>query len=507
MSAMEESETTSGHGLQKDLLTNSHYFDSRTGICRLQAAFVGGQWVTAVNGNTITVTDPADGQVLGSVTALGVAETQAAIDAAALALPAWKALLPQQRADILTRWYDLILEHREDLALLMTAEQGKPLNDARGEIDYAASFIQWFAEEGKRLNGATISSHLPNRKLSVQREALGVVAAITPWNFPSAMITRKAAAALAAGCTVVAVPSCETPFSALALAELAEQAGFPSGVFSVLTGDPATLVGELCREPRVRGLSFTGSTEIGQLLMQQCAPTIKRLCLELGGHAPFIVFDDVDVKTAVAAAIKAKFETGGQDCLAANRIFIDQKIYPQFVKQFTQSANALIVGSGFEPDTDIGPLMNANAINKCLQQVNDALQLGANMTTPTRNTRADGLFLKPIVLSDVTAEMQIYQQETFGPVAALIPFADEQDVIKQANDSEYGLMAYVYTRDISRAWRIADQLEYGMVGINSIKVTGPPIPFGGIKQSGLGREGGSAGIEEFTELKYVCLEV
>lgn len=486
-------------------LAGSCFFAAGEQQCRLQAALYGGNWVTASNGTVIEVHDPADGAVIGRVPSLGLQDAQRAIDAAQQALPAWRKLLPQQRAELLENWYQLILRHREDLAVLMTAEQGKPLDDARGEIDYAASFVRWFAEEGRRLNGSTIASHLPNRKLSVQQEALGTVALVTPWNFPSAMITRKAAAALAAGCTVINIPSLETPLSALALAELAQQAGFPAGVFSVLTGPPETLVGEMCRDSRVRGLSFTGSTEIGRLLMAQCAPNIKRLCLELGGHAPFIVFDDVDLEQAVDAAVAAKYQTSGQDCLAANRIYVHQRIYEAFCSRFASRAAALKAGSGFNPDTDLGPLMNQRAVDKCVSHINDALSCGARLLTG--KCEADELFFQPAVLADVTAEMKIFREETFGPVAALIPFRDEAEVIASANDSEYGLMAYVYTRDLSRALRVTDELAYGMVAVNSIKVTGPPIPFGGIKQSGLGREGGTAGIEEFTELKYVCIEV
>ncbi len=485
-------------------LAGSHFFDA-SGQCRLTKAYSAGHWIAASDAAVIAVTDPADGAVIGSVPALGLAEAKLAIEGAQNALATWRALLPQQRADLLQNWHGLILQHKEDLALLMTAEQGKPLQDARGEIDYAASFVRWFAEEGRRLNGSTIASHLPDRKLSVQQEALGVVATVTPWNFPCAMVTRKAAAAMAAGCTVINVPSLETPFSALALAALAQQAGIPDGVFSVLTGSPEILVGELCRDKRVRGLSFTGSTEVGRLLMAQCAPGIKRMCLELGGHAPFIVFDDVDIDKAVAAAVAAKFQTSGQDCLAANRIYVQHSIYKDFAKRFAAKAAALKTGSGFNPETDIGPLINARAVQKCDEHVADALTKGARLLAGGQG--ANGLFYSPVVLADVTREMKIAVAETFGPVAALIPFSNENEAITAANDSEYGLMAYVFTRDISRAWRVADKLEYGMVGVNSIKVTGPPIPFGGIKQSGLGREGGSAGIEEFTELKYVCLEI
>jgi len=486
-------------------LLDSYFFDAHSQQCRLSKACCAGAWIEAKDGAVFEVTDPADGAVIGTVPALGASEVHVAIAAAQAALPGWRALLPQQRAALLENWYQLMLQHREDLALLMTAEQGKPLNDARGEIDYAASFVRWFAEEGRRLGGSTLASHLPGRKLSVQQEALGVVATVTPWNFPSAMITRKAAAALAAGCTVINVPSLETPFSALALAELAQRAGIPDGVFSVLTGPPGVLVGELCRDKRVRGLSFTGSTEVGRLLMVQCAPTLKRLSFELGGHAPFIVFDDVNLDQAVDAAIAAKFQTSGQDCLAANRIYVQHSIYEAFNERFAARAAALRTGSGFNPDTDLGPLMNRRAVSKCNEHIAEALEKGARLLCGKRSVASQ--FYPPAVLADVTNNMKITREETFGPVAAIMPFSDEQQVIDAANDSEYGLMAYVYTRDISRACRVADALEYGMVGVNSIKVTGPPIPFGGIKQSGLGREGGTAGIEEFTELKYVCIEV
>jgi aspartate-semialdehyde dehydrogenase len=486
-------------------LAGSEYFSADGQQCRLTAAYLAGQWTKPRKGKQIEVIDPADGVILGHVPALGCEEMAIAIDAAQEAFITWRELLPQQRAEHLEAWCRLMLEKREDLALLMTAEQGKPLEEARGEIDYAAGFLQWFAEEGKRLNGCTIASHLPNRKMSVQHEPLGVVAAVTPWNFPSAMITRKAAAALAAGCTVINVPSPETPFSAIALAELAEQAGIPPGVFSVLTGPPDVLVGELCRDPRVRGLSFTGSTEVGKILAAQCAQNLKRLCLELGGHAPFIVFADTDLEQAVSAAVSAKFQTSGQDCLAANRIYVEQGIYDEFCKRFAAATASLRLGSGFNPDNQVGPLMNRRAVDKCTDQVEDATARGARLLCG--GSQAQGLFFPPTVLADVTDKMKIAREETFGPVAALIPFSDEESVIAAANNSEYGLMAYVYTRDLSRAMRLSDALQYGMVGVNSIKVTGSPIPFGGVKQSGLGREGGTAGIHEFTELKYVCIEI
>ncbi len=467
-------------------------------------AWVAGCWIAAASGDTIPVSNPSDNAVLGAVPALSSAEALRAVDAARSALSVWRALLPDQRGDILRRWYELILENKEALAVLMTLEQGKPLVEARGEIDYAAGFVRWFAEEGARLYGETIPGHLPQRKLLVQREPIGVVAAITPWNFPAGMLTRKAAAALAAGCTVVAVPSVETPYSALALAALAEEAGLPEGVMSVLTGDPQEVVPPLCASPVVRAVSFTGSTEIGRLVSEQCAPTIKKLSLELGGHAPFVVFPDVDIDDAIAAAIDAKFQTSGQDCLAANRIFVHRDIYEEFVAGFTRSAENLVVGDGFSDSVDIGPLIGRRAVEKCRQQLANATSRGARVTTKDRPSPGSNFFM-PTVLADVDANMQVFRDETFGPLAALIPFDDEAAVVAAANDTEYGLIAYVFTSSNQRIWRLNDALEYGMVAINTVKVTGAPIPFGGVKQSGLGREGARQGIEEFTELKYTCM--
>ena len=470
-------------------------------------AFVGGSWIDSASGKTITVTDPATGAVLGVVPSLDSAAMQTAIGAARAAFPAWKSLLPRRRAECLLRWHALILEHRSELAALMTTEQGKPLEDAAGEIDYAASFILWFAEEANRIYGEMIPSHLPSSKMMVQREPLGVVGLVTPWNFPSAMLARKAAAALAAGCTVVSVPSTQTPYSALALALLAEKAGMPPGVFSVLTGDPSELVGELCRHEDVRGLSFTGSTEIGRLLYASCAPTIKRIALELGGHAPFIVFPDAPLDEAARAAVQAKYQTSGQDCLAANRIFVHRDIYEPFVARFSELAAALRVGNGFEPGIELGPLMNARAVEKCESHIADAVAKGARLISGGHRLPLGELFFAPTVLADVTADMAIMREETFGPVAAILPFTDEDAVVEAANDTEYGLVAYVFTRDVSRCHRMADRLEYGMVALNTMKLTGAPIPFGGIKQSGIGREGSRHALDDFTVLKYVCLAV
>lgn len=468
-------------------------------------AYVGGRW-TGGQGS-FAVTDPADGSTVGFVASLSAEDTGCAIDAAAAAFAAWKALLPQARGAILARWNDLILAAKEDLALLMVLEQGKPLAEARGEIDYAASFVAFYAEEAKRVTVESVTSHLPNAAMSVSRVPLGVVGLVTPWNFPAAMLTRKAAAALAAGCTVVAHPSSETPLSALALAELAERAGMPAGVFNVVTGDAATIVGRLCADARVRALSFTGSTEIGRLIAAQCAPTVKRLILELGGHAPLIVFADADLDRAVDIAIDAKFATSGQDCLAANRIFVERVLHDRFLAAFTKRVAALKVGAGLSAGSEIGPLMHARAVAKVDEQVQDAVAKGARLVMGGRRHEAGPLFYTPTVLADVPAEALIMHEETFGPVAAVVAFDSEAEVIARANDTEYGLAAYLVTRDGARIARMSAALDYGMVAVNRVKITGAPVPFGGVKQSGLGREGSRHGLEAFTDLKYVCLDL
>tara|TARA_R110000868_G_scaffold166960_1_gene401210 strand:+ start:52853 stop:54346 length:1494 start_codon:yes stop_codon:yes gene_type:complete len=465
-------------------------------------AYIDGRWCSADNRQIIEVTNPFDGAFLGTVPNMGASETRQAVDAAKAAFPAWAALLPQDRATRLHRWHDLLIENKEDLALLMTLEQGKPISESRGEIDYAASFVAFFAEEAKRRNVENISSHLPNRNMSLKREPIGVTAAVTPWNFPCAMITRKAAAALAAGCTMIVRPASETPFSATALAELAERAGIPAGVFNVVTGDPAPVVGELCRNPIVRALSFTGSTEVGRLLLSQGAQTIKKMSMELGGHAPFILFPDIDLDQAVDHAVGAKFATSGQDCLAANRIFVHRDIYDAFLDKYAKAISELHVGNGLDEGTEIGPLMHDRAVAKCAEHVEDARAKGARVLIG--GTKMGGLFYAPTLLADVTEDMKIYREETFGPVAPVIPFDTEEEVINRANDSEYGLAAYVYTSNYDRAARVSNALEYGMVALNCVKITGAPVPFGGVKQSGLGREGSRHGLEEFTELKYVC---
>jgi succinate-semialdehyde dehydrogenase len=468
-----------------------------------ERAYVAGAWIDAPQ--RTQVFNPADSSLVGAVPNLCASDVRGAIRRASDALPAWRALLPRQRADILMAWRDLILERADDLAMLITLEQGKPVADARGEVEYGAEFVRWFAEEANRAYGDVIPPHLPGRKMLVQREPVGVAALVTPWNFPSAMLSRKVAAALAAGCTVVAAPSMETPFSSLALAVLAERADLPAGVFSVVTGEPKIVVGELCRHPSVRVLSFTGSTDIGRLLMSQCAPGVKRVSLELGGHAPFIVFPDVDVAAAAKAAVAAKYQTSGQDCLAANRIYVHRDIYEPFIAAFVVETQALKVGPGTDPTSDIGPVVNVRVLDKAIAHVRDAEAKGARVACGGKF--GPGLFFEPTVVRDTTPDMLVMQEETFGPVAAITHFDDEAAVIAAANDTEYGLMAYVFTRDLSRAHRLGDALEYGMIAVNTIKITGGPIPFGGIKQSGLGREGSRYGLDEFTELKYVCLAI
>jgi aspartate-semialdehyde dehydrogenase len=468
-----------------------------------QQAHVGGAWIDADDGALVEVTDPWDGASLGAVPALSEAESAAAVDAAQAAFGPWAALLPQERSRMLRRWFDLILCAKEDLARIMTAEQGKPIGEARGEIDYAASFVEFYAEEAKRPNIEGVTSHLPDAEVELWREPVGVAALVTPWNFPCAMITRKAAAALAAGCVVVVHPSKETPFSALALAELAVRAGFPAGVFNVITGQPATVVGPWTRDARVRALSFTGSTEIGRLLYGQCAGTIKRLTMELGGHAPFLVFAEADLDQAVEEGIKAKFATSGQDCLAANLMLIERPLYPAFCEGFAEAAQALTVGRGAD-DPDIGPLMNAAALAKSRAHVRDALERGARLLCGGDVDPACPLLMRPTVLSDVPADALIFREETFGPVAALAPFETEDEAVVRANAGEYGLVAYVHAQDPRRIYRLSRALQYGMVAVNRTKVTGAPIPFGGFKQSGLGREGARLGLEAFTEVKYVC---
>ena len=466
-------------------------------------SYVGGKWCAASDGAAIKVTNPADGSVIGEVASLGPDESRGAVDAAQSAFGAWSMTLPQDRATLLRRWFDLMMRHKEDLARIMVLEQGKPISEARGEIDYAASFVEYYAEETKRPNIEGVTSHLPDAEVELWLEPVGVAALITPWNFPSAMLTRKAAAALAAGCTVVAHPSAETPFSALALAELAERAGFPAGVFNVVTGDAPTIVEPWTQDPRVRALSFTGSTEVGRLLCRQSADTVKKLTMELGGHAPVIVFKGVDLDAAVAETIKAKFATSGQDCLGANRIYVERPVYDAFCEKFVDATRALSVGRGMD-DPDIGPLMNENAVVKQETHVADAIAQGATLAIGGKRHPQGPLFFAPTVLTDVPDTAAIMKDETFGPVAAITPFDTEDEVVTRANATEFGLVAYLHSNDPRRIYRVTRALQFGMVAVNRTKVTGAPIPFGGVKQSGLGREGARKGMEEFMEIKYVC---
>jgi len=466
-------------------------------------SYLNGKWVAGGNNDTLAVTNPADGALLGQVASLGAAQARAAVDGAQEAFATWGMTLPQDRSAVLRRWFELMIEHKEDLARIMVLEQGKPLSEARGEIDYAASFVDYYAEESKRPNIEGVTSHLPDAEVELWLEPVGVAALITPWNFPAAMLTRKAAAAMAAGCTVVAHPSGETPYSALALAELAERAGVPAGVFNVVTGKAATVVEPWTTDARVRVLSFTGSTNIGQLLYRQCAGTVKKLVMELGGHAPVIVFKGSDIDSAVEETIKAKFATSGQDCLGANRIYVERAIYDAFCARFIAATKALTLGIGMD-DPDIGPLMNEAAVRKQEEHVKDALDHGATLGCGGKRDALGPLFYQPTVLTDVPDGAAIMRDETFGPVAAITPFDTEDEVIARANATEYGLIAYLHSLDPRRIYRMTRALQFGMVAVNRTKVTGAPIPFGGVKQSGLGREGARRGMEEFMEIKYVC---
>ena len=472
-----------------------------------QRAYIDGAWVEGDEGRMLPVTDPATGTVIGQVPNLGTAETRRAIAAAEAAWPAWRVLTAADRGQRLRRWQGLMLAHQEDLAQLMTAEQGKPLAEARGEIAYAASFLDWFAEEGRRVYGDIIPPHQADKRILVLKQPIGVCAAITPWNFPAAMLTRKVGAALAAGCTMVARPASETPFSALALAVLAERAGIPPGVFNVVTGASGPIGAELTGNPVVRKLSFTGSTAVGKLLMRQCADTLKKLSLELGGNAPFIVFDDADLKAAVEGAIQSKYRNTGQTCVCANRFLIQDGIYAAFATRLAERAGELKVGPGRDPGVVQGPLINEAAVAKVEAHIADALAKGASLLTGGTRHALGGTFFQPTVLADLAPGMLVAREETFGPVAPLFRFSTEAEAIDLANATEFGLAAYFFTRDLARAWRVSEALEYGMVGVNSGLVSTAIAPFGGIKQSGLGREGSRYGIAEYLEIKYVCVEV
>ncbi|MCU8006863.1 NADP-dependent succinate-semialdehyde dehydrogenase [Shewanella sp. SM87] len=472
-----------------------------------QQSFINGQWCDAVSGDTLKVFNPATNAVIGYVPNMGQVETEMAIKAAEAALPAWRALTAKERGAKLRRWFELLNENSDDLALLMTTEQGKPLAEAKGEVTYAASFIEWFAEEAKRIYGDTIPGHQVDKRLMVIKQPVGVTAAITPWNFPAAMITRKAAPALAAGCTMVVKPAHQTPFTALAMAELAKRAGIPAGVFSVLTGDAVQIGNEMCSNPIVRKLSFTGSTNIGIKLMAQCAPTLKKLSLELGGNAPFIVFNDANIDAAVEGAMIAKYRNAGQTCVCANRIYVQDGVYDEFALKLSTAVGKLKVGEGIKEGVTTGPLINAAAVEKVQSHLIDAIAKGASVLAGGKVHDLGGNFFEPTVLTNVDKSMLVAREETFGPLAPLFKFSDVDDVIKQANDTEFGLAAYFYGRDISLVWKVAEALEYGMVGVNTGLISTEVAPFGGMKSSGLGREGSKFGIEEYLEIKYICMSV
>jgi len=470
-----------------------------------QQCYIDGQWVDADDREAIPVNNPASNAILGTVPKMGADETRRAIEAAERALPEWRARTGKERAAVLRRLFELMMANQEDLAQLMTEEQGKPLAESRGEIAYAASFIEWFGEEGKRIYGDTIPGHARDKRIVVLKQPIGVCAAITPWNFPSAMITRKMGPALAAGCTMVVKPATQTPFSALALCELAERAGVPKGVFSCVTGSAKAIGGEMTSNPIVRKLTFTGSTEVGKILMEQCAGTVKKLSLELGGNAPFIVFDDADLDAAVKGAIASKYRNAGQTCVCANRLLVQDGVYDAFAAKLAETVKAMKVGSGLDTGVLIGPLIDMKAIEKVEEHVGDALKKGARVVVGGHRHALGGSFYEPTVLADVTTDMMVTREETFGPVAPLFRFKTEQEAIRMANDTEFGLAAYFYSRDINRVWRVAEALEYGIVGINEGIISTEVAPFGGVKESGLGREGSKYGIEEFLEVKYLCM--
>ena len=468
------------------------------------ACLIGGQWVGADTGDTFPVRNPASGQHLGSVPAMGATETKRAIEAAQDAFAGWRAKLAKERAAILRRWYDLILEHKEDLAALMTAEQGKPLAESKGEIMYGAAIVEWFAEEAKRVYGDTIPSPFPNARVVVLKEPVGVCAAITAWNFPLALVTRKAAPAMAAGCTVVVKPAEQTPLCALALAVLAERAGVPAGVFNVVTGEPEAIGRELTSNPVVRKVSFTGSLEVGRLLMRDSADTVKRLTLELGGNAPFIVFEDADLDAAVQGALLSKFRNTGQTCVCADRFYVQSSVYDEFAQRFSAAVANLTVGDGRENGVEQGPLIDDQALGKVVAHVEDAQRRGGKVLVGGRQHSLGGTFYEPTVITEANADMLVAKEETFGPVAPIFRFETEEEVLSQANDTEYGLASYVYTRDAARVWRVSEALEYGMVGVNTGFITTEVAPWGGVKQSGVGREASRYGIEEYLETKYLC---
>ncbi len=481
----------------KDLLSDPALLRSQ--------CYIDGAWCDAAEGGALDVTNPANGAVIGTVPKMGAGETALAIGAAEKALPAWRAKTAKERAAVLMRWFTAIMDNQEDLAKLMTAEQGKPLAEARGEIAYGASFIEWFAEEAKRVYGDTIPGPSADKRIVVLKEPIGVVAAITPWNFPCAMITRKVGPALAVGCTVVVKPASQTPYSALALAELAARAGVPNGVLNIVTGSAKAIGGELTSNPVVRKLTFTGSTEIGRVLLAQCAPTIKKTSMELGGNAPFIVFDDADLDAAIEGAMMSKYRNAGQTCVCANRLYIQEGVYDAFAEKLVEAVKGLKVGDGMQQGVTQGPLIDSAAVEKIESHIADATQKGARVIEGGGAHAIGGTFFEPTVMTGVTQEMLVARDETFGPLAPLIKFRNEGDVIAMANDTEFGLAAYFYARDISRVWRCAEALEYGIVGINTGIISSEVAPFGGVKQSGGGREGSKYGLEDYLEIKYLCM--
>ncbi len=467
--------------------------------------YIDGEWLAAESARSFPITNPATGAKLADVPEMGAAETRRAIEAAERAWPAWRGKTAKERAAILRKWFELMMAAQEDLAQILTAEQGKPLAEARGEIGYGASFIEWFAEEAKRAYGDVIPSPWTDKRILVMKEPVGVAAMITPWNFPNAMITRKAAPALAAGCTVVLKPAEQTPLSAFAMAELAERAGLPKGVLNILTGDGPTIGAELCANPKVRKLSFTGSTEVGRILMRQCADTVKKLSLELGGNAPFIVFDDADLDAAVEGALASKYRNAGQTCVCANRIYVQDAVYDSFAKKLTEKVKGFKVGAGTEPGVVIGPLIDEQGLEKVEKHVADALAKGARVVLGGKPHERGGLFFQPTVLTGVTPEMIVSYEETFGPVAPLIRFKTEDEAVQLANATEFGLAGYFYSRDVGRIFRVAEKMETGIIGVNAGIISTEAAPFGGVKQSGLGREGSKYGLDEFLEVKYVLV--
>ena len=473
-----------------------------------EEAFIDNQWVKSSSGASFPIHNPATGEIIAQVANLGATDAEKAIAAADQALPKWKILTGKERAGIMRKWFDLILLNKDDLAILMTLEQGKPLTESAGEVVYGASFIEWYAEEAKRVSGTIPTTVWGDKRFMVLKQPVGVCVAITPWNFPNAMITRKIAPAMAAGCTIVIKPAEQTPLSALALAELAVRAGIPAGVINIITADAdhSIVIGKtLCASPTVRHLSFTGSTEVGRILMAQCAPTVKKLGLELGGHAPFIVFEDADIEAAVAGAIASKYRNSGQTCVCANRIYVHKKIHDVFVEKFAKAVQSIKVGNGMESGISQGPLIDQAALEKVERHIADALSKGAKLVTGGKPSSLGGTFYEPTILDNVSNDMLITYEETFGPVAPIITFESDEEVVRLANNSQYGLASYFYSRDIGRIWKVAEALEYGMVGVNSGIIANEVVPFGGVKQSGLGREGSVFGMDEYLELKYVCI--